>query len=104
MFVTAQGSPQSRFQRACDSGDVSRAERAAKELGYVSLPNALRLVCLYAATDDPKFDAAAVKFLGRLIQERRGNTLGSVTLAAASLAELRGHRHEAALQTLSRLL
>lgn len=29
----------------------------AKELGYVSLPNALRLV-VYAAVDDPKFDAA----------------------------------------------
>jgi hypothetical protein len=68
------------------------------------LPNALRLVCLYAAEDSEKFDAAAVRFLGRLMSERRGNTLGSVTLAAAALAELRGHRHDAAVKTLLGLL
>jgi hypothetical protein len=52
----------------------------------------------------PRFDAAAVRFLGRAITERRGNTLGSVTLAPAALGELRGRRHEAALKTLLGLL
>jgi hypothetical protein len=45
-----------------------------------------------------------VRFLGRAITERRGNTLGSVTLAPAALGELRGRRHEAALKTLLGLL
>jgi hypothetical protein len=63
-----------------------------------------RLVCLYAAEDSKKFDAAAVRFLGRLIAERCGTTLGSVQLAAAALAELRGWRREAAVKTLLWLL
>src|SRR5262245_58265978 len=102
--MTSQGSPHGRFQRACERGNLLDAELAAKELGYVSLPNALRLVCLYAAADSEKFDAAAVKFLGRLIADRRDTTLGSVQLAAAALAELRTWRREAAVETLRRLL
>ena len=93
-----------RFTRACEQGDLFRAELAARELGHMSLPNALRLVCVYAGADSEKFEAAAVKFLGRLIAERRDTTLGSVQLAAAALVELRGHRRELALQTLQRLL
>ena len=104
MFVTSQGSAQGRFQRACERGNVFDAEVAARELGHVSLPNALRLLLVYAAADDPKYDAAAVRFLGRLITERRGATLGSVTLAAGALAELRSERHPLAIKTLEALL
>jgi hypothetical protein len=70
----------------------------------VSLQNAPRLLSLYAAEDSPKFDAAAVRFLGRLITERRGNTLGSLRLVAAALDELRGAYPEVALKMLERLL
>jgi hypothetical protein len=92
-----------RFTRACAAGSVAQAELAARELGHVSLENALRLLCVYAAASDPKFDAAAVKFLGRLIAERRDTTVGSVQLAAGALAELRGHRRELAVKTLQQL-
>jgi hypothetical protein len=70
----------------------------------MSLANALRLVCLYAASDSEKFEAAAVKFVGRLIVERRDTTLASIHLAAAALAELRGHRQQAAVKTLLSML
>jgi hypothetical protein len=93
-----------RFKRACQKGDVFGAELAARELPHVNLENALRLVCLYAATGDEKFEHAAVRFLGRLIAERRDTMLGSVQLAAGALMELRGHRRELAVSVLRRLL
>lgn len=102
--MTSQGSGQGRFQRACEGGDVVKAELAAKELGYMSLPNALQLVCVYAAAESPKFDAAAVRFLCRLTKERPRTSLGTVLLMAAALVELRGDRREEAARTLVRLL
>ena len=89
-FLTSEGSAQGRFQRACERGSVFDAEQAARDLGYVSLPNALRLLAVYAAAEDPKYEQAAVRFLGRLLAERRGQTLGSVLLAASALVEFRG--------------
>jgi len=83
---------------------TSPALRLPLRTRYVSLPNALRLVCVYAAADDPKFDAAAVTFLGRLIAERRSNTLGSMQLVCVALGELRGERRQEALRTLLRVL
>src|SRR5215218_4964183 len=79
VFVTSEGtrhgSVMTRFAKACEERDVFRAETAAREMGHMSLPNALRLVCLYAAVDSDKFEPAAVRFLGRLSLERRGQTL-----------------------------
>ena len=74
---TRYGQVLTRFTRACERGDVFRAELAARELPQVSLDNALRPVCLYAAAGDDKFEHAAVRFLGRLIAERRDTTIGS---------------------------
>ena len=70
----------------------------------MSLPNALRLVCVYAAAESPKFDAAAVRFLCRLAKERPRTSLGTVLLIAAALVELRGDRPDEAACTLLRLL
>jgi hypothetical protein len=101
---TSYGQVLTRFKRACEQGDVFRAELAARELPQVSLENALRLVCLYAAADDDKFEHAGVRFLGRLIAERRDTTIGSLQLAAGALMELRGHRRETAVSVLRGLL
>jgi hypothetical protein len=107
-FVTSQGTRHgqvmTRFTRACEKGDVLEAEVGAREMPRMTLQNALRLVCVYAATDSEKFEPAAVRFVGRLIAERRDTTIGSIHLAAAALVELRGHRREAALRTLQALL
>jgi hypothetical protein len=43
---------------------------AAKEMGQLSLIDALTLVACYARTGSPKFDKAAVRWLARL--ERSG--------------------------------
>ncbi len=77
---------------------------AARELGFLSLPNALALVVCYARAGSPKFESAAVRWLGRLALEGRDIGLADVQLAAAALACLRGLRHERAEKTLQRLL
>ena len=43
---------------------------AARELGWVSLGDALALVFLYAEMEDPKFGRAAIRWLDRLLEER----------------------------------
>jgi hypothetical protein len=77
---------------------------AARELGYLSLIDALSLVVGYARAGSPKFEPAAVRWLARFALEGRDIGLGDVQLTAAALACLRGRRHEKAEKTLLRLL
>jgi hypothetical protein len=70
VFVTYEGSPAARFQRAVKHNDMMGAETAAFELGALSLKDALALVALYARADDRKFDRAAVRWLRRLLDEQ----------------------------------
>lgn len=77
---------------------------AARELGRLSLMDALALVVLYARAGSPKFETAAVRWLARLALEVRDVGLADVQLAAAALGCLRGRRHERAEKTLLRLL
>jgi hypothetical protein len=46
----------SRFQRAIERRQVFQAEIAARELGFLSLQNALALVVLYAQEDSRCLD------------------------------------------------
>jgi hypothetical protein len=100
--VTAQGQPLIRFARAVEGGNVFLAELAAKEAGYLPLREALTLVRLYAFTDSPKFERAAVRWLARLALETDDLTLADVQLAAGALAAL-PRREEAALRVLADL-
>lgn len=77
---------------------------AARELGWLSLMDALSLVTCYARSGSPKFETAAVRWLARLALEGSDVGLADVQLAAAALACLRGRRHEKAEKTLLRLL
>ncbi len=51
------------------------AEDAARDMPNLSLEDALQLVHLYADQRSPKFDRAALRWLGRYLEE------GSPTLA-----------------------
>ena len=61
MFVTAQGSPRTRFRRAIERRSLLNAELAAREMGRLSLEQALALVVLYAEQDDPRAERAMVR-------------------------------------------
>jgi hypothetical protein len=78
------------------------AELAAREIGWVPMKEALRLVALYAEKEDRKFEKAAVRWLVRLAVETDDLQLRDVQLAAAALQALPA-RPESALLVLTEL-
>jgi len=103
VFVTYEGSPSGRFQRAISHNDVMGAETAAFELGTLGLGDALALVALYASADDRKFDRAAVRWLRRLPEEQP-LMLSEAHRAAEWLEQLVGDDSDLALGSLGSLL
>jgi hypothetical protein len=104
--MTSQGTPHGRFTRAVQNGNLRGAEMAARELGRLSLDDALRLCLLLAEHDPPRFDRAALRWLERYISERLP-PLAEIALAATAFAEVRyGDRQTggASLERLSRRL
>jgi hypothetical protein len=61
---------------------------AARELGQLSLDDALKLCVLLAERDPPRFERAGLRWLERFIAERLP-AIAEVALAASALAELR---------------
>lgn len=89
MFVTSQGSAHGRFTRALQRRDLFQAELAARELGALSLDDALQLVHLYAERRSPKYERAALRWLERYLSEGSPG-LVDVAAVAALLAERAG--------------
>ena len=86
MFVTSEGRPGARLQRALAARNLTSAEPAAFEIAFISLEQARELVELYAEKGDPKYERAALKYLARYMAE--GNpSLADVAQIAALLAE-----------------
>ena len=86
--MTSQGSAQTRFRRAIERKALLNAELAAREMGHLGLEDALSLVLLYAAADDPRFDRAATRWIARLCVESTP-TLSELQAAVSALALLR---------------
>jgi hypothetical protein len=101
--MTSQGTAYGRFARALRRGDVFQAELAARELGRLTLADALSLCELLAARDPQRFERAARRWLQRFIEER-SPSLPEVALAAAALNELRHGRRSVGMDALRPLL
>jgi hypothetical protein len=101
--MTSQGTPRGRFQRAIHGRHVQNAEMAAREMGGLSLSDALSLCELLANVDPARYERAALRWLQRFIDERLP-PLAEVALAAAALAELRHGRRNTGVETLKRLI
>jgi hypothetical protein len=86
--MTSQGTAHGRFTRAVANGNLREAEMAARELGGLSLDDALKLCVMLAERDPQRFERAALRWLSRFIEERLP-PLAEVALAAVALAELR---------------
>jgi hypothetical protein len=71
--MTSQGSAAGRFQRAIQRGHLLAAEAAARELGSLSLSEALGLCLLYERESDPRFERALRRWASRV---RRDKALG----------------------------
>ena len=101
--MTSQGTAHGRFQRAIHRGHVQAAEMAAREMGGLSLLDALTLCELLANADPSRYERAALRWLQRFIDERLP-PLTEVALAASALAELRHGRRNVGVETLKRLI
>ena len=88
--MTSQGHPQARLRRALASGNPLLVRAAAAELTHVELDDALAICVVLLDSEPERYEPAAVRFLGRLLIERRGLTLADAELAASCLAGL-GH-------------
>lgn len=102
MFLTAQGSALTHYRRALERRHIFGAEIAAKEMGFLSLRDALGLLALYSADDSPKYEKAAIRWLGRLALESDDLSLDDAQLAAAALHAL-PRRADSALRVLTDL-
>jgi hypothetical protein len=76
---------------------------AAREIGGLSLADALLLCELLANTDPARYERAALRWLERFIDERVP-PLTEVALAASALAELRHGSRNVGVEALKGLL
>jgi hypothetical protein len=79
--MTSQGTAHGRFARAIRSRNLLNAEIAAREIGGLSLANALAFCLLLADADPPRFDRAIARWVGRFILEAPGITAHEAALA-----------------------
>lgn len=96
LFVTSQGTPHGRFVRAIRDRHLLIAETAARELGGLSLDDALALTLLIGEEDQGRFERAALRWHARFELETKALTLGDSQLVLAALAALPGGSEQAA--------
>ncbi len=86
--MTSDGSPYTRLQRAIRSGNLPLIYATAAELGWVPLRDALAILLVIDAKEEERFDAAAVRWAGRLALETRELRLSELAGALQSLDAL----------------
>jgi hypothetical protein len=99
--MAAQGHPRTIFRRAIEHGNLTVAEATVREIGAVSLEEALALTVLVAQKEPHRRSAFAIRWLRRLIDEDRHLTIDQAALAASALASLGGRSHAEAHATLA---
>jgi hypothetical protein len=102
-FVTAQGSPWTRFRRALDHSNLLEAHAAAAELEHVGLAEALELTLLIAEQEPERLGRAALRWHGRYTREVRGIETDEARAVLALLVLLAGSRREQAARALAEL-
>jgi hypothetical protein len=101
--MRSRGSAHGSFTRAINRRHVQAAEMAAREMGGLSLADALSLCELLANVDPARYERAALRWLERFIDERLPPLI-EVALAASALAELRHGNRNVGIEALKRLL
>jgi hypothetical protein len=101
--MTSPRTARDRFQRAGNRRHLLAGEMAAREMGGLSLADALSLRELLANVDPARYERAALRWLQRFIEERLP-PLTEVALAASALAELRHGQRNTGVETLKRLV
>jgi hypothetical protein len=99
--MTAQGHPRAIFKRAIERGNVVIAEIAAREVGRLTLGEALALTALDAQKGPARRPRYVLRWLRRLLEEDECLTIDEAALAVSALAALGGRGHAEALWALS---
>lgn len=102
LFVQ-KGSPHGRFTRAVERRNLLAAESAARELGQLSLSDALAFLFLVADKAPGRFERAAARWCGRFLVETRGVTIAEAQVLLGALAALREPAPAVALETIARV-
>jgi hypothetical protein len=89
------------YLRAIENGNLTVAEATVREIGVVSLEEALALTVLVAQKEPHRRSAFAIRWLRRLLDEDRNLTVDQAVLAVSALASLGGRGHEEAHATLA---
>jgi len=84
-------------------GQLFHAELAAREMGHLSLADALALALLIAEAEPRRWPRAAARWHARFVLEAKGIGLDESALVLAAVAALPGKHRELAVQTLRHL-
>lgn len=90
--MTAQGHARSVFHRALQRKNLLVAETTAREIGHVSLAEALALTVLIAERDPRRLERASARWLRLYLDQRDDATSSEVALVCASLDVLTDDR------------
>jgi hypothetical protein len=96
---TSQG-PRTVFKRALERGNLPVAEATAKEIGRISLAEALELTALVAEKTPERHGRFAARWLSCYLDELEPETLEEVGFVLGCLAALAGDERELALMSL----
>jgi hypothetical protein len=88
-FVSDAGSAYSRFQRALATGNLTIIRAAAAELPAIRLGDALQVCVLLRDREPQRYEAAAVRWIGRFCVEHPDVTLEDVDHARAAFQIMR---------------
>jgi hypothetical protein len=86
--MTADGSAYTRLRRAIQTGNLAIIHATAAELGHISLRDALGILLVIEREAEERFDAAAVRWAGRLALETPDLELAELAGALESLEAL----------------
>jgi hypothetical protein len=100
---TSQGRPRTVFKRALERGNLLVAEATAKEIGRISLAEALELTLLIAQKEPHRHPRVAARCLRRYLEEHPTATIEEAGLVASCLAALRSPTHDEAQRALQRM-
>lgn len=99
--MTSQGSAHGRFSTAIRNRNLLNAEIAARELGDLTLADALAFCLVLADVDPPRFDRAIARWHARFVLEAQGITAAESALALSAAKALCGLKtRDVAAQTL----
>src|SRR5262249_5332888 len=85
--VTAQASPRARFRRAIERRALWLGEGAMRGMGQITLDEGGKLGHLDREAGSPKYEKAALRWLGRYLEEEQPS-LEHFATVARTLAEL----------------